>query len=73
MLWEAEVPLEVVAGQDLGRGEAIGLMGRIWLSVDTIKKYYLSLTHRSDRFKRLEAQVKEYSRQFNGKEARLKK
>lgn len=68
LLWEAEVPLEVVAGQDLGRGEAIGLMGRVWLSVDTIKKYYLSLTQRSDQFKRLENQVKEYSKQFNGRE-----
>ncbi len=66
LLWEAGVPLEVVAGQDLGRGEAIGLMGRVWLSVDTIKKYYLSLTQRSERFKRLEVQVREYSKQFNG-------
>jgi len=66
LLWEAEVPLEVVAGQDLGRGEAMGLVGRVWLSVDTIKKYYLSLTQRSDRFKKLELKVKEYSKQFNG-------
>lgn len=68
LLWEAHVPLEVVAGQDLGRGEALGLMGRVWLSVDTIRKYYLSLTQRSGRFKRLETQVKEYGKQFNGKE-----
>jgi len=64
LLWEAEVPLEVVAGQDLGRGEAVGLVGRVWLSVDTIKKYYLSLTQRSDRFKKLENQIREYSIQF---------
>jgi len=31
LLWEAEVPLEVVAGQYLGQGDGIGLMGRIWL------------------------------------------
>jgi len=64
LLWEAEVPLEVVAGQDLGRGEAVGLVGRVWLSVDTIRKYYLSLTQRSDRFKKLENKVREYSAQF---------
>ena len=64
LLWEAETPLEVVAGQDLGRGEAMGLVGRVWLSVDTIKKYYLSLTQRSDRFKKLENQIREYSTQF---------
>lgn len=64
LLWEAEVPLEIVAGQDLGRGEAMGLVGRVWLSVDTIKKYYLSLTQRSDRFKKIEKQIREYSTQF---------
>ena len=66
LLWEAEVPLEVVAGKNLGRGEGIGLMGRIWLSTDTIKKYYLSLTERSERIQKLRVQVQKYSNRFNG-------
>ncbi|NIO36595.1 hypothetical protein GTO27_02720 [Candidatus Bathyarchaeota archaeon] len=66
LLWEAEVPLEVVAGQYLGQGEGIGLMGRIWLDINTIKKHYLSLTQRSERFKKLRQQVTEYSHKFNG-------
>jgi len=65
LLWEAEVPLEVVAGQYLGQGEGVGLMGRGWLSINTIKKYYLSLTQRSQRFKALKKQVSDYSKQFN--------
>jgi hypothetical protein len=64
LLWEAEVPLEVVAGQYLGQGEGIGLMGRGWLDINTIKKHYLSLTARSDRFKELEQQVRDYSGRF---------
>jgi hypothetical protein len=66
LLWEAEVPLEVVAGQYLGRGEGLGLVGRIWLNIDVIKKFYLSLTQRSERFQKLRSQVTEYSEQFNG-------
>lgn len=38
LLWEAEIPLEVVAGQFLGQGEGIGLMGRGWLDINVIKK-----------------------------------
>lgn len=57
-----------MAGQDLGRGEEVGLVGRIWLSIDTIKKYYLSLTQRSERFQELKAQIIEYSKRVNGKE-----
>lgn len=68
LLWEAKVPLEVVAGQYLGRGEGIGLVDRIWLSTDTIKKYYLSLTQRSERFQKIKAQIIEYSKRLNGKE-----
>lgn len=66
LLWEAGVPIEVVAGQFIGKGEGIGLMGRIWLSTDTIKKHYLSLTQRSERYKRLLKQVEKYSARFNG-------
>jgi len=66
LLWEAGVPIEVVAGQFIGKGEGIGLMGRIWLSTDTIKKHYLSLTQRSERYRRLLRQVEKYSARFNG-------
>jgi len=66
LLWEAGVPLEVVAGQYLGRGEGIGLMGRGWLDINTIKKHYLSLTQRSERFQKLMQQVHDYSHRFNG-------
>jgi len=67
LLWEAEVPLEVVAGQYLGRGEGIGLMGRGWLDINTIKKHYLSLTQRSERIQKLRSQVRMYSERFNEK------
>jgi hypothetical protein len=65
LLWEAEIPLEVVGGQYLGKGEGIGLMGRGWLDINVIKKYYLSLTGRSERFRKLEKQVHTYSNRFN--------
>lgn len=64
LLWEAGVPLEVVAGQFLGRGEGIGLMGRGWLDVNVIKKHYLSLTARSKRFQEIKGQVDQYSKVF---------
>lgn len=62
LLWEADVPLEVVAGQYLGQGEGVGLVGRIWLKVDTIKDYYLSLTRRSTKFQKIMNQIRKYSR-----------
>jgi hypothetical protein len=64
LLWEAEIPLEVVAGQFLGQNEGVGLMGRGWLDINTIRKYYLSLTQRSERFRKLERQVHRYSNRF---------
>lgn len=64
LLWEAGMPLEVVAGQYLSRGEGIGLVGRGWLSIETIRKYYLSLTRRSKRFQELRDQVRDYSTCF---------
>lgn len=67
LLWEAEVPLEVVAGKYLGKNEAVGLMGRVWLDINTIKKHYLSLTERSERIQKLRLQVQRYSFRFNGK------
>lgn len=67
LLWEAEIPLEVVAGQYLGKGEGIGLMGRGWLDINVIKNYYLSLTARSRRMKKLRKQVKRYSSSFDTK------
>jgi hypothetical protein len=64
LLWEAEIPLEVVAGQFLGQSEGIGLMGRGWLDINVIKKHYLSLTQCSERFKKLQNQVHVYSDRF---------
>jgi len=69
LCWEAGIPLEVVAGQDLGKGEGLGLVGRGWKSVDIIKKHYLSLTQRSDRYQQMLSKVREYSKQFNGEKA----
>ena len=66
LLWEAGIPLEVVAGQYIGRGEGIGLMERGWLDINTIKKHHLSLTQRSERFQELMQQVQQYSTRFNG-------
>lgn len=66
LLWEADVKLEVVAGQYLGRGEGVGLMGRGWLDINTIKKHYLSLTQRSEKFQQTMNKVQEYSLRFNG-------
>lgn len=65
LLWEAGVPLEIVAGQFQGHGEGLGLVGRGWLSIDIIKKHYLSLTQRSERFKKLRRQITTYSERFN--------
>jgi predicted DNA-binding protein YlxM (UPF0122 family) len=65
LLWEADVKLEVVAGQYLGRGEGLGLMGRGWLDINTIKKHYLSLTQRSERFQKIMDKVRVYSERFN--------
>lgn len=59
------VPLEVVAGKYLGRGEGVGLFGRGWLDINTLKKHYLSLTERSERIQQLRNQVHEYSLRFN--------
>jgi hypothetical protein len=67
MLWEAEVPLEVVGGLDLGGSEGIGLCGRGWLDVNVIKKYYLSMTARSPRFQKTRDQITAYSHIFNGR------
>ena len=65
LLWEAEVPLEVVAGEYLGQGEGIGLVGRGWLTIDVIKKYYLSLTRRSKRFQKIREKIRVYSAFFS--------
>lgn len=67
LLWEAGISLEVIAGEYLGHGEGIGLTGRGWLDINTIKKHYLSLTQRSEGFKRLLRQIRLYSRRFNGR------
>jgi hypothetical protein len=69
LLWEADVPLEVVAGQYLGRGEGLGLCGRIWLNIDTIKKHYLSLTQRSTKFQKIRDNITNYSKIFATPEA----
>jgi hypothetical protein len=65
MLWEAGVPLEIVAGEYLGQGEGIGLVGRGWLDLNTIKKYYLSLTTRSKRFQKIRDRITRYSAHFD--------
>jgi len=61
LLWEANIPLEVVAGIYLGRGEGIGLVGRGWNDLNTIKQHYLSLTQRSQRFQKMMVQLQQYS------------
>ena len=61
MLWEAGVPLEVVAGQFLGNGEGLGLLGRGWLEINVIRKHYLSLTQRSHRFQKIQQGVRDYA------------
>lgn len=66
LLWEAEIPLEVVAGQYINKGEGIGIMGRGWLDINVIKKHYLSLTARSERMQKLQQQVRAYSGRFSG-------
>lgn len=65
LLWEAEIPLEVVAGKYLGKGEGIGLMGRGWLTLDVVKKHYLSLTQRSKQFRKMKRKLEKFSAQFN--------
>ena len=67
LLWEAEVPLEVVGGQFLGGSEGLGLMGRGWLDLNVIKKYYLSMTARSERFKKIRESVAAYVDKLNGR------
>jgi hypothetical protein len=64
LLWEAEIPLEIVGGQFLGKGEGLGLMGRGWNDINVIKKHYLSLTGRSDRMKKEQNKVRTYSQRF---------
>lgn len=66
LCWDAGVPLEVVCGEHTGGQEGVGLVGRGWLSTDTVKKYYLSLTKRSKRYQKMMEKVREYSAQFNG-------
>lgn len=66
LLWEAEIPLEVVGGQYIGKSEGVGSMGRGWLDINVIKKHYLSLTSRSERMQKLQNQVRVYSQRFNG-------
>jgi hypothetical protein len=66
LLWEAEVPLEVVCGEYLGGSEGIGLVGRGWLDTNVVKTHYLSLTQHSERFKQVRAQITNYAKQFNG-------
>ncbi|MCK4953203.1 hypothetical protein KAS14_05410 [Candidatus Bathyarchaeota archaeon] len=39
---------------------------RGWLDINTIKKHYLSLTQRSERFQALMQQVVNYATKFNG-------
>jgi len=65
LCWEAGIPIEVVAGDYLGGQEGNGLCGRIWLSTDTIKKYYLALNKRSKRMDAIYEKVKGYAEQFN--------
>jgi hypothetical protein len=66
LLWEADVPLEVVAGEYVGAGEGVGLVGRGWLNIEVIKKHYLSLTRHSEKFLKIQAKVTEYAKRFNG-------
>jgi len=66
LLWEAGIPVEVVAGKYLGGNEGLGLMGRIWLRTETITRYYLMLSENSPKMKEYLQQVKTYSAKFNG-------
>jgi len=61
LLWEADVKLEILAGQYLGRGEGIGLVGRGWLDLNTIKNHYLSLTQRSKKFQETILSIAKYA------------
>jgi hypothetical protein len=47
--------------------EGIGLFGRGWLEINTLKKHYLSLTERSERIQNLSKRVQAYSTRFNEK------
>lgn len=69
LLWEAGVPLEVVSGEYLGSGEGQGLVGRIWLDINTIRKHYLSLTTRSKNYKNMLYKISIYAQNFNGESA----
>lgn len=67
LLWEAGVPMEIVAGSaGKGEHEGEGLVGRIWRSLDIMRKHYLSLTQRSDRYLEIMREVNEYNQRFNG-------
>jgi len=73
LLWEAEVPLEVTAGEYEGGEEGTGLVGRIWLDTNTIKKYYLTLDAESKRMKKIRNKIVAYSRIFNNGSDRPKR
>jgi hypothetical protein len=64
MLWEAEIPLEVAVGKYLGAGEGQAYFGRIWLDLNTVKKHYLSLDEKGERFQKLRAGITKYSAIF---------
>jgi hypothetical protein len=64
LLWEAKVSLEVVGGEYSGKGEGVGLVGRGWLDINVIKKYYLSLTKRSEGFQDVRKQIANYAKRF---------
>jgi len=64
LLFEAEASCEDIAGEYKGGTEGSGNMGRGWLDINTIWKYYLTYSARSQRFQRKKRQVKTFCRRI---------
>jgi hypothetical protein len=60
LLFEAGASVEDIAGEYKGGNEGSGNMGRGWLDINTIWKYYLTYSARSQRFQKKKRQVKTF-------------
>ena len=63
LLFEAGASIEDIAGEYKGGTEGSGNMGRGWLDINTIWKYYLTYSARSERFQEKKRQVKAFCSQ----------